>query len=1130
MQFPTYLGLRTGEIYYLCVNVTKDCSDGFVIDNVPPSSGNVKVHNHYNGYINSNSTITVLWHDFADGSHFKEFLYPSTIDRYDIAIGTHLDSQDILSFTHCGLSESSVLTNVSLTNGMTYYFFIRAFDHAGNNITSSSDRYIFDSTPPTTGMITVGSYIKSLTMVNPGSLIVHWSGIEDRESGIDKYEIGIRTFNEQVSAYFSVNKNTFPDLRDYFSFIDGHQYRVNLKAWNNAGLYSTMSSAPFIFDASPPLVGVVRDGPLENGVDLMFSNNVSSLPFHWTNFHDPHSMISNYRVGLGTAPKKTNILPVTDVGLRKEWTWFKSFRRGVKYFATVESCNKAGLCSVASSNGIILDDSPPIPGRVLIGGNNDRYVPDNKTLRVSLVDFIDAESGILQYFVCLGSKKFLCDVKPWKNCRNETSILLFNLNMPLNQSIYAVVKAENKAGLASSASSDEFFVDVTPPIVLFPPNVIKSNSLVELYDSSLLRIQWKFKDNESPLSKGLISLQTNHNSKTYLDDIVFYGDETRTIPLDTSKWLSSGDKYKIVVTSCNAARLCTSSESDEIIIDSTPPFVGHILDNAVWSNNDLNVMLKWKDFVDPETQVVAYYLHLSETLYGREISGHTIKVAHDGDVHEEQKVTLNISRKLVQNEKIMLSLSAQNNVGLNSTARHVTFLVLPTNNNMSHGRLLLEKHSCDSLSCTNDCTCSAIGKKCSNNIAGMQCKELNFTMKPFPNVISDGLQLQHAYTLSTRCLSAHWNSTNDMIVRYEWSVGVKGFPIGYGVFNLHKENPWKDIGLETQFVYCLPPGKQFKHMHSYVIFLRSWITDTDYVMSESKPVTIDTSPPKINRGKAVLDSLDNCATHSHSGKTFHNLTTCWDGVFSDQQSGIKNYNVFVGTVPGGHDVSGILNIGLKLNFTWHFSNLHPGVKYFSTVQAVNNVGLQTTLFSSGILIDDTSPSVGIVYNTAFFQNIPRQTVLTSLTASWQGFADHESFISSYLVALVDSDGNIIKHFENVGIRNKHTFSNLTLNFKKLYIFLVKAQNSVGLKSNAARSHQISFDVSKPKGMKCQLYSQIIYNSTISSFTKENLLSGKLNVTKGQYRFKVHIHAHHKFRHDSIHVLLKTLTMKFQRMV
>ncbi|XP_061183197.1 uncharacterized protein LOC133191461 [Saccostrea echinata] len=91
---------------------------------------------------------------------------------------------------------------------------------------------------------------------------------------------------------------------------------------------------------------------------------------------------------------------------------------------------------------------------------------------------------------------------------------------------------------------------------------------------------------------------------------------------------------------------------------------------------------------------------------------------------------------------------------------------------------------------------------------------------------------------------------------------------------------------------------------------------------------------------------------------------------------------------------------------------------------------------------------------------------------------------------------------------------------KQYTFLVKAQNSVGLRSNAARSQHISFDGSKPKGMKCQHYSQIIYNSTVSSIAKENFVSGQLNVTKGHYRFNVQVHTLHKFRHDSIHIFIE----------
>ena len=56
-------------------------------------------------------------------------------------------------------------------------------------------------------------------------------------------------------------------------------------------------------------------------------------------------------------------------------TWNSFFHQGVKYFSTVISCNGAGLCSRATSNGVIIDNSAPIPGLVVVGdpGMHTRY-------------------------------------------------------------------------------------------------------------------------------------------------------------------------------------------------------------------------------------------------------------------------------------------------------------------------------------------------------------------------------------------------------------------------------------------------------------------------------------------------------------------------------------------------------------------------------------------------------------------------------------------------------------------------------------------------------------------------------------------------------------------------------------
>jgi hypothetical protein len=49
--------------------------------------------------------------------------------------------------------------------------------------------------------------------------------------------------------------------------------------------------------------------------------------------------------------------------------------QGVRYYTTVTACNSADLCTSKSSDGIMVDTSPPTTGRVLDGttGKDIRY-------------------------------------------------------------------------------------------------------------------------------------------------------------------------------------------------------------------------------------------------------------------------------------------------------------------------------------------------------------------------------------------------------------------------------------------------------------------------------------------------------------------------------------------------------------------------------------------------------------------------------------------------------------------------------------------------------------------------------------------------------------------------------------
>ena len=60
-----------------------------------------------------------------------------------------------------------------------------------------------------------------------------------------------------------------------------------------------------------------------------------------------------------------------------EIIWKSNFIPGEKYYITVQACNGAGLCLSRASDGLILDDSPPVSGKVFVGSSSihKTYIP-----------------------------------------------------------------------------------------------------------------------------------------------------------------------------------------------------------------------------------------------------------------------------------------------------------------------------------------------------------------------------------------------------------------------------------------------------------------------------------------------------------------------------------------------------------------------------------------------------------------------------------------------------------------------------------------------------------------------------------------------------------------------------------
>jgi hypothetical protein len=98
--------------------------------------------------------------------------------------------------------------------------------------------------------------------------------------------------------------------------------------------------------------------------------------------------------------------------------------------------------------------------------------------------------------------------------------------------------------------------------------------------------------------------------------------------------------------------------------------------------------------------------------------------------------------------------------------------------------------------------------------------------------------------------------------------------------------------------------------------------------------------------------------------------------------------------------------------------LEHGTRYYVTVRAWNEAGLQTTVVSDGFMIDVTPPVSGVVFNTGLHSNAHAQSSTTAISASWHGFEDSESGVRSYHVTVYDVINSTapIMPFQDMGVQ------------------------------------------------------------------------------------------------------------------
>jgi len=540
------------------------------------------------------------------------------------------------------------------------------------------------------------------------------------------------------------------------------------------------------------------------------------------------------------------------------------------------------------------------------------------TLHIQWAGFEDPQSDMDRFEICVGSRIMECDVVDRFNALLHSNIIRSNVSLPTKTELYATVWAFNKVGMYASGSSNGFVVDDSAPILEQKPafniGTTSTKGNMGQWDRSLLKLGWKFVDQESPITNHKLSLLTHHDGHTPVENIFIGSQQHYTINLDGANWLNNGDRYVAVVTSCNAAGLCTTAKTDELLVDSTPPHMGGLQSHIpnTWNNfvdatNETlsNVHLTWYGFYDQESEINKYYITVSRTYNMHELSG-GVHVEKHNSTSQTQNVNITLSESLKEDDLIIVSIWAQNNVGLNSSISKTTLITLSNSPSsaLESGSFALQKHSCDIHSCVKDCTCAVVGKPCVEVTHNSTCREIDKTSTAYHNVdVFGGLLHQNVtVTTSSACLAGHWNmpfTSSSTVQRYEWSLGVQNHDVGEGIFDLSLESPWNDIGRTQQFVYCLPTNKSLVHDEYYVVYVRLWYDLSSFSVFNSPPIKVDHTPPSVRRGRYIIEGDLACSKDFDFIDWTDSISACWANVFSEQQSRIIYYTVGFGTSPNG---------------------------------------------------------------------------------------------------------------------------------------------------------------------------------------------------------------------------------------
>ena len=308
--------------------------------------------------------------------------------------------------------------------------------------------------------------------------VIHarWSGFSDKVGGIKEYLVSLGT---TALPSFYVDRAS-AGTNEAFTYTLGEaltpnsSFIVTVHAVNYAGLDTTITSKVVrVLNGGTPLKGWIQDGLLPASGDLQFQQSSTTLGARWGGWlrrehssinHDTGVVTDNgaeYAVGeLGSAVD--GVVGWTSLGAtfatQVSLTGL-SLQHGVTYTISVRARSCSTVYTTQTSNGITVDQEPPLPGFVRFGNVSwihHAVANVHETLKATWTGFVDRHSGIGHYEWGMGTVTPAPDTTgstgfsmPWTNVGLATSATGPNLHTYFStdgQQFYIYLKSVDAVG------------------------------------------------------------------------------------------------------------------------------------------------------------------------------------------------------------------------------------------------------------------------------------------------------------------------------------------------------------------------------------------------------------------------------------------------------------------------------------------------------------------------------------------------------------------------------------------------------------------------------------------------------------------------------------------------------------